>query len=257
MNDKKRDMIFMIFFPILAVALSLLLKTNFLLSTIFFFGFPAVYLSYKKRKAIKKSLIFAFLFSIPFTIIINLFAVNDQSWYVPITVFKLRILNLVPIEDLIWGFLLVYFVIIFYEYFLDKKVQKEKQNKKFVYFFGILNLLLALCLLIFALIPSLRLPYFYLWGGICLLLVPTILFLTSFPNFISRFVKVGIYFFGVFLLLEITGLQRNQWVFPGKNFIGWVTLFGHSFPFEEFLFFISLAAVAVLSYYEFFSDDQK
>jgi len=56
---------------------------------------------------------------------------------------------------------------------------------------------------------------------------------------------------------ELTALHLGLWSFPGEHFIGWVDILGYRFPFEEFFFFIVLASIAGLAYYEFFDDDQK
>lgn len=49
----------------------------------------------------------------------------------------------------------------------------------------------------------------------------------------------------------------GQWTFPGDQFIGWVNMLGVRFPFEELLFWFMLAAIGILSYYEFFDDNRK
>ncbi len=255
-TQKKKDIILMILFPMIATAISLIFKTNFLISTLLFFGIPSIYLSYKNKKAIKKTLLFSIIFSIPLGIIIDYFAIKDKSWYVPNTVFSFRLLGIIPLEDLIWGFLLVYAIISFYEYFLDKKT-KEKENKYLKHFAMALFSILIFLIILFFTYPSLTIPYFYFWSGLFLVLIPTILFLSFNPKFLPRYIKVSVYFFGLFFLFEITGLQLNQWEFPGENFIGSITLFKYQFPLEEFLFFISLISVAILSYYEFFADDKN
>ena len=88
-------------------------------------------------------------------------------------------------------------------------------------------------------------------------IVPAITFLSLFPRLLSKYVKTASYFFLLSILFELTGLQLNQWTFPGSNFIGWVELFGHRFPFEEFFFGFVMGAISVLTYYEFFDDDRK
>ncbi len=121
--------------------------------------------------------------------------------------------------------------------------------------------LIILLLVFFAALiikPSLLvIPYAYLWIGIVFALLPTITFLSFFPRLLSKYVKTASYFFLLSILFELTGLQLNQWNFPGSNFIGWVELFGRRFPFEEFFFWFVMTAIAVLCYYEFFDDDRK
>ena len=163
----------------------------------------------------------------------------------------------IPIEDLIWGFLLVYSVIIFYEHFLDKGKHNLVDKRLKYFILPIITLLLIFFLLYFFNPNLLRLNYAYLWMGIILIFIPSITFLSFFPKLLSKYVKTGSYFFVLAFIFELTALQLNQWTFPGTHFIGWVQIAGHAFPFEEFFFWFVLVAIAILSYYEFFDDDRK
>ena len=100
-------------------------------------------------------------------------------------------------------------------------------------------------------------PYFYFVGGVVLVLIPVISVLFKFPNLIVKFSKMGAYFFYSSIIYEITALKLGLWDFPGDQFIGWVSIFGTVFPFEELFFWIILGVLSVLSYYEFFDDDRK
>lgn len=117
LNLKKVDIFLLILFPVIAVWASLFIKANFLQSILLFFGLPSLYLSLRTPFQVKKTFLFSLILSIPFGIIIDYIAVLDSSWYVPTTVFPFRLLGIVPVEDLIWGFLssivLLYFTNIF------------------------------------------------------------------------------------------------------------------------------------------------
>ena len=254
----KIDIILIILFPIVAAVLTLVFKTNFLVSTLLFFGLPSLYLSFRKPGIIFKSLIFTALFSIPLAIVIDYLALMDKSWFVPTTVFNFRFLGIIPIEDFIWGFLCVFFAIMFYEYFLDfgKKEDRLAKNIKYLTII-LLSLLILFFLFLFVSPGLLHIKYFYLKGGLILALLPLITFLSFFPRLWTKYVKIGVYFFGLSLLFELVGLHTNQWTFPSHNFIGFVEIFGLKIPFEEFLFFIVLGVPWMLSYYEFFADDKK
>ena len=58
-------------------------------------------------------------------------------------------------------------------------------------------------------------------------------------------------------IYDIAALKLGWWTFPGTEFIGWISIAGVSFPIEEFIFWIILFALGVLSYYEYFDDDEK
>jgi len=254
---KKLDILLLILFPIISVATSLAIKANFLTSILLFFGLPSLWFSFRTPFQVKKTLIFSFVMAIPLGIFIDYIGTIDGSWLVPVSVFPYRLFSIVPIEDLIWGLLLIYNVVIFYEHFLDKG-KHELIDKKMKYLiWPLLVFLLVFITILFTKPQIVSIPYAYLILGTILLLLPSITFLSFFPKLLSKYVKTASYFFLLAILFEITGLQLNQWIFPGTNFIGWVELFGYRFPFEEFFFWFVMSAIGILSFYEFFDDDRK
>ena len=156
------------------------------------------------------------------------------------------------------GSYMFFFIIMFYEYFLDFGKGEDRLAKNIKYFTVILLSLLILFFLFLFVSPELlHIKYFYLKAGIVLALFPLVAFLSFFPKFWAKYLKIGIYFLGLSLLFELVGLQTNQWAFPGHNFIGFIEIFGLKIPFEEFLFWITLGVPWILSYYEFFADDKR
>lgn len=255
--SKKIDVIFLIINPIFSTIISLVFKTNFLTSTLLFFGIPAVYLSSRNPHAIKKSFIFASVTGIFGAFAIDYVATVSGSWFVPRTFFTFRLIGNVPIEDLIWGFLLVYGIVMFYEHFLDKGKHNLKDTNLKYLIVDIIFFIISF-FLIYLFQPSLLvIPFFYVKAGIIIVLFPVISFLSFFPRLLSKFVKAGTYFFTQGILFELTGLTLNQWNFKGENFIGWVYIHNLRFPLEEFIFWMVLFSTCVLSYYEFFDDDRK
>jgi hypothetical protein len=251
---KKIDILLLILFPIFAVIFSLLFNLNFLSSMILFFIIPSIYLSIRTKSGIKRAIIFSLGFSIMGGLMFSYYANIDKSWYVP-TIFPFRIFHEIAIEETVWIFLITYFFVIFYEHFFDKGVHKLIDNsmKHLIYF---LTLLFGIFLFSVFTNQAKHIDYFYFKGGLLLGLIPLVAFLFTFPKYVSKFMKTATYFVYIGLLHELTALQLNHWSFPGKNFIGWVNIFGYKFPYEEFLFFVILFSVSVLTYFEFF-DDRK
>jgi hypothetical protein len=254
---KKLDILLLILFPILSVATSLIFKVNFLISILLFFGLPSIWLSYRTPSQVKKTGLFSLILSIPLGIFIDYIATTDHSWFVPTTIFPLRLFGVVPIEDLIWGFFLIYSIVIFYEHFLDKGKHELVDRKMKYLIWPLVVLMLVFFTILFTKPDLLVIPYAYFWLGAIFFILPSITFLSFFPRLLSKYVKTASYFFLLSLLFELTGLQLNQWIFPGSHFIGWVELFGYRFPFEEFFFWFVMGAIGVLSYYEFFDCDRK
>lgn len=253
---KKLDIFLLILFPLLSVFLSLTFKTNLLVSTILFYGLPATWLSIRNPKSITKTFIFSLILIFPFGAIVDYIATINGSWVVPTTVFSFRLFNIVPIENLIFGFILIYSTIIFYEHFHDKGKNKTTNILKWL-----LSILISISIvfcLIYLLKPQLFIfKYAYFWLGIFLLLIPCLSFISFFPKLLSKYIKTTIYFFGLSLIFELTALQLGQWTFSGNNFVFWIKIYNFTFPFEELFFYMIMFNIAVLSYYEFFDDDRK
>ncbi|MBI2106172.1 hypothetical protein HYT56_05060 [Candidatus Woesearchaeota archaeon] len=255
---KKFDILLLLLLPLLSTIISLAINANFLTSTLLFFGLPSLWLSYRTQHMIKKTALFSLIFSVPSTIIIDYIAVLDGAWFVPATIFSFRLSGTIPIEDFIFGFLLVYSIIIFYEHFLDKGKHELLDRKMKYFIFPIILVLMIFFIFLITQPELLKIRYAYLILGIIFILFPSITFLNYFPRLLSKYVKTSSYFFVLIFLYELTGLQLNQWEFPGQNFIGWIEIFEYKFPFEEFFFFFFvLITIGVLSYYEFFDDDKK
>lgn len=255
--SKKIDIIFLILAPIFAVVIALVFKVNYFTNIVLFFFLPAIYLSIRNTHAIKKSIVFALFVGIIGGFLTDFLATFNNSWLIVETIFPFKILGILPLEDIIWGFLLVYDIIMFYEHFLDKGRHNLKDTR-LKYFIILFILLLIIFLLTYLFNPSfLSFKYFYLFYGLLIMLLPTISFLSFFPRLISKFIKTGAYFLILSILYEFSGLYLNQWEFRGNNFIGWVNFFNIKIPFEELFFYLILFTICILSYYEFFDDDRK
>lgn len=255
-KGKYIDVILLLAFPLFSAFISYTFRANLFIATMLFFGLPAAYLSIKaKKEAIKQTAIFT-LFTVPVMIVFDYLAALDKVRLVP-SIFPVRLYGVVPLEEIIFGALLVYNIVLFYEYFIDKGKNKYKSGRLKYFAFGGASILL-LSLVFFSAIPeALQIRYLYLKVGVLFILLPAVAFLSFFPKLISKFVRAGGYFFVLAFLFELTALKLHYWSFPGEHFIGWVEVFGYRFPFEEFFFWFILFAVALLSYYEFFADDTK
>ncbi len=98
--------------------------------------------------------------------------------------------------------------------------------------------------------------YAYLVIGSLFGVPPLIVVIWRKPELLIKFVKASMFLIFLFLSFEITALKLDQWRFPGE-YIGYVSLFGVTFPLEEFFFWIVMSTAISLVYYEFFVDDEK
>lgn len=244
--------------PIIATLVTILFRTNQITSLFFFFILPALYLTFRQPRYFKKVLVIL-ICAIPFTIIIDYFAMKDSSWWVE-TVFPFRIFGFIPLEDFIWVTVWFYYVIAFYEYFIDHSHFKKDtpiNRKAKLLISGWYGSLLIFSILYLILQSRLYVPYFYLVFPIVIGGPPLILLLYRRPQILYKFAKAIAYFFAVNFLHEISALSAGQWSFPGAHFIGWVQFLNFRFPLEELTMWMFFGAALLLAYYEIAVDDGR
>ena len=228
-----------------------------LISGIFYFLIPSIYLLLRKTKDIKNIFIGSLVFGLWFGFLFDFFVTFNKGWFVPQNqlIFPYRIFGVLPIDDVIWWFLLVLIMTIFYEHFIEKrKAGKLSKNLKYALLPSIL--IAPIIFILFFVSPNLlEIRYVYLVLGL-IAIIPFIYLIIKKPFFISKFIKISIFFFFLFLIYELTALKLGQWVFPGE-YIGVVEIFNLQFPFEEFFFWIMISSAACLSHYEIFVDDER
>jgi hypothetical protein len=252
--EKRRarlDIIVLCTLPILAAVASIFLDINFLTSIILFFGLPATYLSFRTPNAIARSLLFSLVTLIAIAFI-EYYAGVDKSWYVH-SIFP-RVFDHIAIEDLVWGFLLTYFIVMFYEHFFDKGRHKVV-GVGLKYFALMLAGVFSVLFTLHFMDPK-NIEFFYFRAGLILLLLPVISVLIIFPKYISVLLKITPYFFGLGLIVALTSIQNGYWYYPGENFIGWVSIGSYRFPIEELIFWMTLLSSAIIVYFEFFDDNR-
>ena len=243
---------------VLAILVSLTFKTNLLTSTFLFFGTPALYLTLtlKNKRIIPRLLIAAILGSSALAVLIDYLGFINQSWYVVDTVFPFRLFNLIPVEDIIWGFSWIYLILVYFES-TNRTGNKSLMGKRAKYWLGISGFAILVLLLIQNLTPNLLIvPYYYLTAGLILALGPAVVFLKYYPGYIFPFLKTALYITPVSFANEITSLKLGYWHFDGGQFLAVSKVLGVSLPLEELFFFILIGSIFVLSYYEFFDGDQ-
>ncbi len=258
MHKRILGLIPFLIWPLFASIVSILLHFSYIPSMFLFLGVPAIYLSVKlPPKLIEKVSLFSLLTVIPFVTVADWIAHFTKQWWVLYTVFP-RILGYISIEDIIWGILFAYFVIMFYEYFVESQRDTHVWHSRMKIAVGILWGLLGVFFVCYFISKDiLNIPYFYLLIGIVFMFVPSAIELLRHPSLLPKFAVTATYFFFLTFVYEITALKLNQWTFPSNQYIGWISLFGVRFPFEEFIFGFIFYTLTALSLYESFDDDER
>lgn len=255
MNKKLFDLFILVFIIVASTFFMLTFKFKPLISTIFYFIIPALYLCGREKKNYKKIFVASIIFGLLFAFVFDLLATFNNAWLIHQLIFPWKILGVVPVDEAIWFFFLVFLTTVFYEHFLDDEKHKTI-SKHFKYALIPMVLVLATTVVIFLVSPdSLKFPYSYLILG-SVAIIPLFYILYQKPEFIHKFLKISIFFFFLNLISELTTLKLGHLGFYGQ-YIGNVEFFGLKFPFEEFFFWICISTPTLISYYEIFIDDER
>lgn len=246
----------MIAWPLVAAVLSLATRANMLGSTLLFLGIPCVMLTlWEPRRAVK-----AFLFSliwIPVGIFIDHFIYATHQWYV-VSAFSYRLFGIIALEEMPWFFLSVYYIVMYWEHFVERRVRERNWRTRTTYLAAIAVLLALGSTAAWAWFPGLlHVPYFYLVMAVFFVGIPLLLMVTAHPQLGQKFFGVGLYFAYAAFVYELVALALGQWTFPSTQFIGWVEIRGLRFPLEEFAMWMLMSGAGMLAYYEFFDDDRR
>jgi hypothetical protein len=256
-NKLRLDFVVVLSLVLVFIPSVLFFKVRFLTSTILFFAVPALYLFIRKPKQIKR-LVASLTAGMIVAFIVDFLAELNGAWsWAPVgqLVFPNKLFGLIPIDVLIWYFFWLLVTIVYYEHFFEHE-RSDKVSKLFKKALTFFTLLLVLVITTYYTYKKLLIfPYAYFIIGF-LGAFPFFYLIIKKPHLVGKLLKAGIFNIFLFLSFELTALSLDQWRFPGE-YIGKVQLFGLTFPFEEFIFWIILGTPVILSYYEIFIDDDK
>lgn len=171
--------------------------------------------------------------------------------------FPNKILGLIPVDVLIWYAFWITLTVLVYEHFFERDGTSERLSRYYKPLVFVFIGAAFLLMIVYSLMPALiEFKFAYLVIGLVGALPPVIYALRTNPRIIQKSLRTIPFLALVFFVFELTALHLDQWRFPGE-YIGYVQLFHLTFPFEEFLFWILLSPVVVLSYYELFIDDRR
>jgi hypothetical protein len=251
-KNKKQKLIFLISYILLACLFVYLIKPVYLLSIIIVLVPPAVlnfiWLKKSKTKIFIFSLLTTLLFAPPVEVIARMANAWDVQSILP------RLLGIAPLENILFAFLNFFWVLSFYEYFIDQdKSEKISKNFKWIIFLYLALLLIVTFLFFFA--PELvGLNYHTL--SIIILLVPGAIIFYRKPILLKKTVIPTLFFAFVFFVYEIVSLFIGSWWWPG-SYLFPLNLGGHIFPLDDVIIWYFLSTPVLIGGYEFFVDDNK
>ncbi len=254
-KSKKNDLILTIIIFGVMAAMWLLFDLKPLIGFIITTLVPSLYLIFREKKNFTKIFWAVFIFGGILGFIFDFLETLNKGWLVSRLIIPWKIFGVLPVDDYLTFFLMTFFIVIFYEHFLDD--EKRKLVSENIMWALIPSLIILLALIIFFPInPNLfSIPYVYLVGG-TIAIIPTAIISFYKPKLFVKFLKIAASFFFVWLITDIVALKTGAWYYPGE-YVGKVQIFGAIFPFEELFFWMMLYASSIVAYYELFVDDLR
>src|SRR3989344_6296947 len=107
----------------LSIPIILYFQVRPLVSALFFFVIPSVYLLLRNKKPLKRIFFGALLIGGGLGIILNIITSANRAWdeLASQLVFKYRIFGFWPTDEPIWFFLWAFFILVFYEHFYERE----------------------------------------------------------------------------------------------------------------------------------------
>ncbi len=242
-----------------AVTISLVFKVDLIYSVFLFLFLPSLYLLFRQKQDLGKLILASLTMGILYGMSYNFVAEYFHSYKTSYSTFPFDLITVgvTPLGDIVWGFLIPFSIIVFYEHFFEHHKLHIKNHFRTYLFVGIGFALLT--------VVSLFLEYFtrgseikpfayFIVGAISLL--PLILLFFEKKTLIHKILYVGVFFAFINLLFEVTAIINNYWIFPG-HYIFHFKIGDFLLPLEEIIFWILPSPVVFVVLYEFFFDDNK
>ena len=248
-TQKKKHIFILVGYLVLVSIFACLVRASYLTSIFLFFIVPSIYFSFLAKKHVLKILLFSFFYGSIVSLVADYFGMSWGYWVVPQTIFPIRILSVIPIEDFIWGIGGTFVSIMFYKTYFDQKTFKINKSK-------LIQFLLANAILLFLFVvyinTKIKIPYFFAVGSLLLFLPPIILTGVFKKNKLLKVLPtLCIYLFVVGF--ELSSLYNQHWIFNANaQVLAWVDIFNLRFPLEEFFAFFIFGPIANILYYQYF-----
>ncbi|MGM0482501.1 MAG: hypothetical protein ACQEP6_01400 [Patescibacteria group bacterium] len=211
---------------------------------------PALLNFFWLKRSRLKILFFSLMAMLFFAPPVELCARLADVWEVQ-TVFP-EILGFIPIENMIFAFLNFFWVLTFYEYFVDKD-KSANISAKFKYLIGMFCGVSILVYGLYAYDQQLvALSYFQL--ALLILFIPALVLFSKNPKLLKKTILTTFFFAVVFFAYELVALKIGNWWWPGE-YLFTFTVWGEIFPLDDVIIWYFLSTPVLIGGYEFFVDD--
>jgi hypothetical protein len=209
---------------------------------------PITYLGLRELKPWRRILFASFVLGAILGAVFDLIQSFNNSWVVNLVI-PWKIFNVLPIDNILGYILMTLLTLIFYIHFFLPNQSSDIPKRFYILMCWVIGVA-TIVFVTFLLKPSsFLIRYPYLFGGLVAVTVP-VSYLVRHPKSLNNILRIGAYFFFVWFLTEIIALKTDGWGFAGE-FVGWISVFGVSFPFEELFFWMFWYAPFLVAAYGF------
>lgn len=249
---KKKQLLFLLVYVLLACSLIFFLEPVYFYTVLIVLVPPTVLnFLWLKRSRIKVA-VFAFVAVILFAPPVEIAARLANVWEVQ-TVFP-EFLGLVSVENMLFAFINFFWVLTFYEYFVDRDTD-GKISKRYKYLVGSFCIFSVFFFVLYFYNQQLvTLNYFQI--AFFTLIIPSLIIFTKKPQLIKKTVLTTVFFALVFFVYELVAIKIGNWWWPGEY---WLTfnVWGEVFPVDDIIIWYFLSTPTLIGGYEFFADDWR
>lgn len=216
---------------------------------------PALYMGLREKKNWKKIGAAVFLFGLLWGFAFAFIAELTLSWEVLSVVIPHKLFGVHSVDTTLGIMLMTFLTVVFYEHFIDDERDKKISHRYKISLLPVLFIIAVMLALFFInpLIFGTRYAYFIL--GITAT-APALIFVIVYPQMLKKLLVTSVYFFFLYFVMELFAVAYDWWVYPG-SYVGFVSIFDLTFPFEELFFWMMFYAASLVAYYEFFVDDNR
>lgn len=252
LKTRQAKIIFLFFYVILACLIVLLLKPYYLFSIMIVLVPPSLLNFLWLKKSRTKILLFSVFSTLLLALPVELASRLANVWDVQ-SVFP-RPFGLIPLENMLFAFINLLWVLSFYEFFTDRDGSKLI-SKKIKYLIGLYCLWAAIIYIFYFYNKNLiALNYFQM--AVPVLVIPSAIIFIKKPGLLRKTILPTIFFAVVFFVYEIVSLKIGSWWWPGAYLLSF-QIDGGVFPLDDVIIWYFLSTPALIGGYEFFADDWK
>jgi hypothetical protein len=249
---KKGRLIGLFIYVLIACLIVYFTKITYLYSIILVLIPPSIANFFWLKKSRKKVLIFSIVSTLLFAFAIELSSRLANTWDVKSII--PRVLGIIPLENMLFAFLNIFWVLSFYEYFVDKDTTKTI-SRKFKYLIMLFCLFSLIIFSVYFYKPKL-IAMNYFTTAIIILIIPSIIIFSKKLGILKKTILPTLFFALVFFIYEVVSLKVGNWWWPGQYLIP-AKLFGIIFPIDDVIIWYFLSTITLIGGYEFFADDGK